>query len=211
MDCRQREAVPEVDQHDGMAVGDAIDISEQDATGIHPSAHYTACDATQGVEMSVDSFAEELRRLLSGVDVAGLAAVLGVSERTVRSWARAERSTSPEVVFALERRLSVAPGTLSRHLGYLPLGSHEAEGVVASRIAAQVREDAGRYRYQAAPDVARLVDRVDEATAARRGLQLELMRVAVEDFQSEHGPLTEEEIAQARRDLASVIDRSTTA
>lgn len=161
--------------------------------------------------MSIDSFAGELRRLLAGVDVAGLAAVLGVGERTIRSWARAERSTSPDVVFALEDRLAAAPGTLSRHLGYLPLDRDEAERIVATRIAAQVREDAGRYRARVPADVARLVDRVDADAAARRGLQLELMRVAVEDFEAEHGPLTEEEMEEARADLASAIGRSATA
>lgn len=160
---------------------------------------------------STDSFADELRRLLSGVDVAGLAAALGVGERTVRSWARAERSTSPDMVFALEDRLAVPPGTLSRHLGYLPLGRDEAEGIVATRVGTRVREEAGRYRARVPPDVARLVDRVDAAAAAHRGLQLELMRVAIEDFEAEHGPLTEEELHEARRDLASALDRSATA
>lgn len=161
--------------------------------------------------MTLDSFAGELRRLLSGIDVAGLAAALGVGERTVRSWARAERSTSPEMVFALEDRLAVAPGTLSRHLGYLPLGRDQAERIAATRIAARVGEDAGRYRARVPADVARLVDRVDTTAAARRGLQLELMRIAVEDFEAEHGPLTEEEIDEARADLASEVDRSATA
>lgn len=160
--------------------------------------------------MSIESFAGELRRLLAGVDVAGLAGALGVGERTVRSWARAERSTSPDVVFALEHRLAVAPGTLSRHLGYLPVGRDEAERIGATKIAAQVREDAGRYRAQVPADVARLVDRVDAGAAARRGLQLELMRIAVEDFEAEHGPLTAEEIEEARSDLAGEIDRSVT-
>jgi hypothetical protein len=155
--------------------------------------------------MSLESFAAELRRLVSGRDVAALAAALGVSERTVRSWTRAERLTAPGVVFALEDRLGVAPGTLSRHLGYLPVGRDEAEGVLASRVAERVREDAGRYRAAVSPEVARLVDRVDEDAAARRGLQLELMRVAVEDFEAEHGPLTAEELEQARQDLARVI------
>lgn len=42
------------------------------------------------------------------------------------------------------------------------------------------------------------------------GLHLELMRIAVEDFEAEHGLLTAEEIEEARRDLASAIDRSAT-
>lgn len=158
--------------------------------------------------MSVESFAVELRRLVSGTDVGELAEALDVSERTIRSWTRAERLTSPDVVFTLEDRLGVTPGTLSRHLGYLPVGRDEAERMIEDTVAERVREDAAGYRAGTGPDVARLIDRVDAAAAARRGLQLELMRVAVEDFEAEHGPLTAAEIEQARRDLAGPLDGS---
>lgn len=161
--------------------------------------------------MSGASFAEELRELLAGEDVAALATDLGVSERAVRSWARGERSTSPEVVFALEQRLGVASGTLSRHLGYRPLARGEAWDIAASRVAARVTEQAGRYRVQAPAATEGLLDRIDEETAARRGLQLELLRIAVEDFESEHGALTAEEIELARRQLTGELGTSATA
>lgn len=161
--------------------------------------------------MSAESFAGELQRLVSGTDVGELAEALGVSERTIRSWTRAERLTAPDVVFALEDRLGVRPGSLSRHLGYLPVGRDEAEAMVEDSIVERVREDAAAYRAASGPHIARLMDRVDAAAAARNGLQLELMRVAVEDFESQHGPLTTAEIAQARQDLAGVLDESGTA
>ena len=97
---------------------------------------------------------------------------------------------------------------LSRHLGYLPVGRDEAEGIVAARIAERVREDTADYRASVSPDVARPLDRVDADAAAHRGLQLELMRVTVENFEAEHGPLAAEEVDQARRDLARWIGRS---
>jgi transcriptional regulator with XRE-family HTH domain len=161
--------------------------------------------------MGAASFAEELRELLAGEDVAALAADLGVSERAVRSWARGERSTSPEVVFALEQRLGVPPGALSRHLGYRPLARGEAWDIAASRVASRVAEQAGRYRAQAPEGTERLLDRVDEEAAARRGLQLELLRIAVEDFESEHGALTAEEIERARQELTGELGTSATA
>lgn len=158
--------------------------------------------------MSLETFAGELRRVMSRTDIADLSAAMGVTERAIRSWIRAERVPAPQVVFTLEERLALTPGTLSRHLGYLPVGREEAEALAATRIARRAREDAGRYRAEVSPDVARLVSRVDVDEAARRGLQLELMRVAVEDFEAEHGPLGGEEIDQARHDLVRVIDRS---
>lgn len=158
--------------------------------------------------MCLESFAAELRRLVSGTDVAALAAAVGVRERTIRSWTRAERRPAPDVVFALEERLAVTPGTLSRHLGYLPVGREAAEALAGATVAERVREETSRYRAGVSPDVARLVERVDADEAARRGLQLELMRVAVEDFEAEHGPLDPEELEQARRDLARAVGRS---
>lgn len=59
-----------------------------------------------------------------------------------------------------------------------------------------------------AAEVERLLRGVDASTAARRGLQLALMCVAVEDFEAEDGRLTDEEIEEARQDLADAIGPS---
>lgn len=49
-----------------------------------------------------------------------LAEALGVKQPTVSAWITGDAEPAPEVVFRAEEHLRLAPGTLSRHLGYLP-------------------------------------------------------------------------------------------
>src|SRR5438128_717120 len=49
-----------------------------------------------------------------------LAAKLSVSQPAVSDWINADSEPAPEMVFAAEKALGQPPGTLSRHLGYLP-------------------------------------------------------------------------------------------
>lgn len=159
--------------------------------------------------MTASSFAVTLADLLSGESIADVANALEVSERTVRSWLRGERVTTPDRVFALEMVLEVAPGTLSHHLGYVPADA-AATGVVLDETRRVAAEDVVEYRVAATAPLAALLERVDPERAARRGLQLELMRVVVEDFEAEHRPLTEQELATARRELGVGADRAST-
>jgi transcriptional regulator with XRE-family HTH domain len=57
------------------------------------------------------------QRGLSQVQLAELA---GVSQSTVSVWEQGVAEPPPAVVFALEEVVGVAPGHLSRHLGYVP-------------------------------------------------------------------------------------------
>ena len=45
---------------------------------------------------------------------------LGVTQVAVSDWINCQSEPSPETVFIMEHELRLAPGTLSRHLGYLP-------------------------------------------------------------------------------------------
>lgn len=54
---------------------------------------------------------------------ARLGAALDVSWHAVGSWEKGIWAPAPEKVFEIERLLDLPPGTLSRHLGYLPLGA----------------------------------------------------------------------------------------
>lgn len=51
-----------------------------------------------------------------------LAKLLGVSAQTITNYERAEREPKPLAVFQLEDLLGLPAGTLSHHLGYLPVG-----------------------------------------------------------------------------------------
>lgn len=48
---------------------------------------------------------------------------VGLSDDAVRKWTRGLSEPPPLTVFAVERFLGLAPGELSRHLGYLPVGA----------------------------------------------------------------------------------------
>jgi len=70
------------------------------------------------------TFAAALRRHRQGSGFptqARLAAMLDCSWHAVGAWERAIWAPSPEKVFEIERLLALTPGTLSSHLGYLPV------------------------------------------------------------------------------------------
>lgn len=69
----------------------------------------------------------------NGVAQAQLAEALGgFAQSTVSAWISGAATPVPDIVFRIEGALSVDPGTLSRHLGYLPA----TEGCVEAAIAA---------------------------------------------------------------------------
>jgi transcriptional regulator with XRE-family HTH domain len=72
--------------------------------------------------MLVDFGAELGRRMADGgVSQAKLGVAVGRAQTTVSDWVLGNAEPPASVVFDLERILALAPGTLSRHLGYLPL------------------------------------------------------------------------------------------
>lgn len=60
-----------------------------------------------------------------------LAGVLGRAQNTVSTWVAGDAAPSPEVVFEVEGHLGLRPGSLSRHLGYVPAPDGD-EAVVAA-------------------------------------------------------------------------------
>ena len=124
----------------------------------------------------------------------------GVSPQLVSDWKRGRRRPSADQVFALERALGAEPGSLSRHLGFVPV---DADVAAVSGLADRVRARLTEVLRQPTPDVAALIGDVDDLVerAAERGLALELLRLAVEDFEREHGPFGEEELHRAARRL----------
>lgn len=133
--------------------------------------------------MSSTSFRLYLEALLRGTSQVRLARALGVSPQLVSDWKRGRRTPSPDQLFAIERALDVEPGRLSRHLGYVPA---DAEAAAVEGLLTDVRT---RVRAQTAG----------------------LLRMAVEDFEGEHGALTGDELrdAEARLSVASGISSAT--
>jgi transcriptional regulator with XRE-family HTH domain len=62
-----------------------------------------------------------------GITQHRLGRALGIGQSTISAWVADRATPSHSVVFRVEAALEVAPGSLSRHLGYLPLdGSQPA-------------------------------------------------------------------------------------
>lgn len=66
-------------------------------------------------------FGEAIGELIRGADKP-------YAQSTVRDWIE-KAAPAPEIVFEMEGYLLVPPGTLSQHLGYLPLGARSIETV----------------------------------------------------------------------------------
>lgn len=70
------------------------------------------------------AFAEALSVVARDMDMsqAELARHLGMAQQTISKYIAAEQPPdNPETVFQMERKLGIAPGGLSHHLGYMPL------------------------------------------------------------------------------------------
>lgn len=59
-------------------------------------------------------------------------------QSTVTRWVRGENAPDPATVFALEELLELAPGSLSRFLGYLPADIVETPPTVPAAVQADV-------------------------------------------------------------------------
>lgn len=64
-----------------------------------------------------------------------LAEALGVKQPTVSGWLNAIAAPdSPSLVFDIERALDLTPGSLSKHLGFLPIDAVRSVATVRSAI-----------------------------------------------------------------------------
>lgn len=75
----------------------------------------------------LDAFAEAVReaRGAQGLTQRALAEVVGLSQNAVARWEIGESAPgTPASVFHLEGVLDLEPGSLSIHLGYLPVGAN---------------------------------------------------------------------------------------
>lgn len=75
--------------------------------------------------MSRTDFSKALVELLAakGRNQSDLARALGLTPSAISYWTTAKSEPEPELVFRAEAALGVPLGTLSRHLGYVPVGS----------------------------------------------------------------------------------------
>ena len=105
--------------------------------------------AVRSEVVGIDEVAEIVRVRLSDMGRnqtwlgAETAAVVGReapwAQTAVSQWLRGVTTPEPEVVFAMERALALRPGDLSRHLGYLPVGSRAEPVGVEQAIQADPR------------------------------------------------------------------------
>lgn len=94
----------------------------------------------------------EIRRSL-GLTQQDMAELLGVEQATFSNWERANVTLEPWQVFEIERALRIAPGSLSRLLGYLPLSDDESGPEInAEVLAKQVELRAAMNSLQQAID-----------------------------------------------------------
>lgn len=88
--------------------------------------------------MSSTPFAAALRAEMEARELTQIAlgAILGVSQPTLSNWTTGRYVPEPVYVFEMERALGLRAGSLSRHLGYGPLGSTAMVVSVLDAIAA---------------------------------------------------------------------------
>lgn len=63
-----------------------------------------------------------------------LGQLVGVKQSTMSSWVNGVAAPSPDTVFALEAAIKVPPGSLSRHLGYVPLDAAKTALTVKAAV-----------------------------------------------------------------------------
>lgn len=66
------------------------------------------------------------------INAPAVARHVGLSDDAVRKWLSGKSEPAPHVVFAVEELLGVAPGDLSRHLGYVPVGTTSVTAAIAA-------------------------------------------------------------------------------
>lgn len=69
---------------------------------------------------------------------------VGHGESAVSNWCAGRDEPRPRTVFTIEQTLGLAPGTLSRHLGYVPVAGWEAASLEAAILGEPTLDDAQR-------------------------------------------------------------------
>lgn len=76
---------------------------------------------------------------------------VGLTDDAVRKWIAGKSEPAPHLVFAVEQLLDVAPGDLSRHLGYVPVGTISVTAAIdADESLTDQARDIVRAAYRAA-------------------------------------------------------------
>lgn len=91
-------------------------------------------------------FAAALREQLriQNLSQKNLADRVGSGESAVSNWVAGRDEPRPQTVFAIEEALGLQPGTLSRHLGYVPDAGWQPIPVVAAILSDPALDDAQR-------------------------------------------------------------------
>ena len=71
----------------------------------------------------------------NGLTQVHLAKTLGCTQRSVSAWINGRAEPAAELVFEIERALSLPPGYLSRLLGYLPVEAVKSAATVEEAVA----------------------------------------------------------------------------
>ncbi len=140
-----------------------------------------------------------LAQRLSGRVQADVAAQVGVSPQLLSDWKAGRRRPAPVDLFSLERALDLKPGELSRHLGYVPVS---VDSSVRADLAGEAARTIGDYL---GPDLDLLLAGVEDfdafaAEVVQQGLRRAMLRMVLDDLESEHGPI--DPAAQAWADEA---------
>lgn len=69
------------------------------------------------------AFGAALREAMGGLSNVAVGKHVGLTADAVAKWKSGESEPPPLTVFAVEQLLDVPPGDLSRHLGFLPVGT----------------------------------------------------------------------------------------
>lgn len=109
---------------------DAVELLLMSPDGDEPKARFAA------------ALREQLRAL--AMTQRELADRVGAGESTVSNWCAGRDEPRPRAVFAIEETLGLQAGTLSRHLGYLPVAEWEAVSLEAAILADPVLDDVQR-------------------------------------------------------------------
>jgi len=106
------------------------------------TSRYHKCDGdttiVMNTELDFDTFRAALQDAMNRADLnqSQLGRTADVSPQMISAWLlRKTSSPEPAKVFAVERALGLMPGTLSRHLGYIPARNDDVMPPVDARSA----------------------------------------------------------------------------
>lgn len=87
-------------------------------------------------DVGLVAFGEMLTEVMKarGISQAALGELVDRAQTTVSEWVRGQAEPLPSTVFCLEKILDLAPGQLSRYLGYVPISVLEEVGSVEAAL-----------------------------------------------------------------------------